>query len=205
MFFDISMFVPCIIFMIHIGIFFCIIHCSLKQEDIYREAARPNFISRPHKAHDRRNPEDNMNFYNFQKNESLDQKPSEYDRYMAITQLINAALMNENEDRMDNLKEIDDVQNEIREMEKENQQVTNPCDLEQQPLNLVYWLSHDDSEEKELDQELSQEVEQNMTRDTRAEQHQLSNKEKRYLDQRHNERNTGNKTLQTLRTKYNVE
>lgn len=188
-----------------IFLYLLLFYCSLKPEDIEREAATPDIVSRPNKAHDRRNMEDNTNFFNSQKNQKLDQKPSEYERGMAITQLINAALTGHTEERMDNLKGIDEKTSEARDAIKKNEEITNPDDIQGKPINLVEWLSNENSEEKELDQELSQEVEIQMNNNELKEEHEVKNKENRFMNARRSKRESQNGFIQSLRKRFNID
>ncbi|KRH94597.1 hypothetical protein M153_199000211 [Pseudoloma neurophilia] len=184
---------------------FEIIKCSMKPLDYVREAAHPNISPRPTKLNDNRHPESNVNFYNLNQNEKFDQKPSNYDRYMAITQLINAALSDHAEIRMDKLKMMNEDMEDLREAIKENEIVSNPNDLTQKPLNVVNWLANDNSEEKELDQELSEEVEEKLLKSEQAAVHEAKNKEGRYMAERRNTRNADNRSIQEARSLLDVD
>lgn len=130
-------------------------------EDLDRQDSNPNQTSRNMKSYDLRNMEDNMNFYNLKKSPKFEQKPSNYDHYMAITQLIDAALSSHTEERIDEMKYIDSFTQQVRDLEEDNQICTNPGDTMGKTLNLVDWLSYDSPEEVEMDAELTDAVNKN--------------------------------------------
>lgn len=186
-------------------IFICFVRCYINWEDIHRQAATPNDVTRGIKAYDRRNMEDNVNFYNFKKNEWMDQKPSLYDKTVAMTQLINAALSGDTEARYDYFKKLDATMDDIRLAIDQNEKVTSPDNYSGRPINLIDWITNDYLEEEEHDAELSQEVEDQFAADQQEAHYEITNKENRFLDERRHTRNKQNEYIQQLRQTFNVE
>ena len=178
-------------------------YCQKSNLDLTRQSTPQNHINRVNKIHDRRNPEGNINYYNRKRTPEMDNTPSRYGKYQAIAQLLNAALTDPVETKMNRHKEVDIKMNEVRDMIKQNEIVTNPND-DGPSLNVIEWLNTPNAEEIALDAELDKEVHELYSQDAAKKQYDQDNKENTIIAGRRHIRDKQNDYVDWARKEFNV-
>lgn len=164
-----------------------------------------NTPSRFLKSYDRRNQEDNTNFYNFDKNEKYDNKPSFYDKQKRIAMMINSALSSNSEKNFRKFKLLDQKMQAVRDEIEENDNSIYKNPDERVHLDLISWLFNENDEEKMLDKDLENEVRNDLNFEKEKQEKVEGMRDKRFIECRKNDHMRMDKMLQHLRQKYNVE
>lgn len=170
----------------------------------YTDKSGPGTPSRYSKAYDRRNHEDNANFYNNKKEANIDQKPSTYEQQNRITTAMNSAL-SVSEEKYNQFKYVEEKMSDIKNSIDYNDSLMNEKGPDPKEINVVEWLANENKEEKKMNMELEREVENNVMSGIEKEDRIKNLREENFINDRIEDREKKNRSLQWARHEYNVE
>ncbi|ELA47672.1 hypothetical protein VCUG_00873 [Vavraia culicis subsp. floridensis] len=188
-------------------LFFSLSYCYYGKDVLgfYKTDKPPfNVTARYLKPYDQRNHEDNVNFRKSDEIVQNNPEPSYFEQQVQIAGMLDTALSGYRSD-LNKFKHVDDKMNNIRAVIKENECVMNEQDLDEEPLNVVSWLYHNNKEEEKIDKDLQREVENNIIHAKEKRDRIMRMEEDHLKDRRSEDREHKNRFLQWARHEYNVK